>query len=197
VRGKAARQKPAMRQERHIGRAFGTDVAAMNLAYSRVGRTAHEQLRWVVDHFAGRDLSTARPEELIAVGYDLRVLGVRGWQGERDVGPMSETDVRARQREIAEGLRSYLTAGSWKGLPAPKAVFLLRGATGRGQRVWHGDERQMIVNAVAELLVQAGDRLRFCAESNCGRPFFAVKRQAYCSVRCSQKTRDRRKRARE
>src|SRR5688572_4942830 len=52
----------------------------------------------------------------------------------------------------------------------------------------------MVVNAVADFIVRAGQHLRVCA--HCRTLFVANKRQAYCKPSCSQAKRDKRKRAR-
>jgi hypothetical protein len=42
------------------------------------------------------------------------------------------------------------------------------------------------------LLLSAGENLLACAE--CGKPFVRERRQEYCSERCSQRVRNRRRR---
>jgi hypothetical protein len=164
------------------------DDKAYELTTRRVGATPEAQLRWVVK-FAERDLGELRPGELVSLGDDLRGLSSLGWQGLRKAGPMPEPELRRLHDEIAAGVRAYLSTPAGWVLPLPRAVRLERTHSGHGQRVWEGDEYRTIINAVADLLTKAGDRLRSCLE--CGKPFFAVKGQRYCSARCSQKFRDR------
>jgi hypothetical protein len=178
------------------------------LAEKRMGRTPEERLRWLVK-FTQQDLDTLRPEERIALGYDLRMLASLGWAPpksmkglgghsysfEQAVGPMLEADLRAFQAEIARALEGLLSGRSWD-IPGSVRMFISRMSPPgtkktRFQVGWQGDERAAIFSGVLNLLLQAGDALKACAE--CQRPLVARKRQIYCSAVCSQRVRDRKR----
>ncbi len=81
-------------------------------------------------------------------------------------------------------------------LPRPRHALLESGYDATSKRHhfrvrWEGDEQDGIIEGVWNLLIDAGDRIRACAD--CGRPFVVRKRQEYCSLGCSQRTRNRRK----
>jgi hypothetical protein len=109
---------------------------------------------------------------------------------------MSETQIGAVHEGVARGIRAIAGGQSWT-LPATgTAVLVLRRE--KGSREQHidrdvtGDDTQAVFAGIEALLLREGSRLRACAE--CGTPFVARKRQAYCSSKCSQRTRTRRKR---
>jgi hypothetical protein len=158
--------------------------------------------------FAHRDLEILRPEERVALGYDLRSIAVSmlplgaGGHGGLTIAPpgaMPDDALRGYQRAIADGLRTLLGRHPepWP-IPAQPALALrpmgsTRRADNKGPRfrvIFQGDERAGILGAVAQLVIEEGDLLRSCRE--CGRPFVRVRRQEYCSVACSQRTRNRR-----
>ena len=80
------------------------DRAQQALALRRMGQTRAERLRWVVSEFAAKDLDALRPEEVTALGYDLRQLLSPGWGVTRKVGPLTRRpspDHPARSRQGA------------------------------------------------------------------------------------------------
>lgn len=181
-----------------LRKAVEADYREEELARKRLGDTPEARLRWVVA-FAQRDLDALRPEERIALGYDLRALIPTGWQITRDMGPMADADLRKRQRVMAERLGALLDGASWE-LPLRRA-YLTRvgeagGKTHRFQFTWQGDEAEGIICGVVDLLQQAGSRLRACAKPDCKRPFIARKRQEFCSASCGQAVRNLRKKHR-
>ena len=180
--------------------AIDADLDAGELAVRRTGRTREERLRWVVSEFARKDLDVLRPEELVALGYDLRQLMSPPWGTRRPHGPLPGEVVRRVQRDVKNGLRALLNerrspatrgwdlpAGTdrlirWSAPGSKKATFALRSS---------GDEYTVIMRGVAHLVINAGAGLRACKE--CQSPFLAVKRQEYCEPTCGQRARDRRK----
>ena len=88
------------------------DLDQRDLAVRRIGSTARDQLRWIVHEFARRDLTTARPEELVALGYDLRALPPP--LGTLTRSPHAPLPVEALKRihgEVNTGLRRLLAKG--------------------------------------------------------------------------------------
>ena len=180
------------------------------LAEKRMGRTPEERLRWVIK-FTRQDLDTLRPEERIALGYDLRMLASLGWApsptlkglgGQAygyvvDVGAMPDEVLRTVQTEIARGLQGMMaeTGQSWE-LPVPHKLYVSRMSPAGAKKTcfqvrWEGGEPEAILGGVLNLLLTAGKALKACAE--CQRPFVARKRQIYCCPVCSQRVRDRKR----
>jgi hypothetical protein len=100
------------------------------------------------------------------------------------------------QREVREGLRGLLSPDmtAWR-LPAEPA--LSRKARSPGfEYLFLGDERAGVLGGIANLVLEAGDRLRACRQ--CGGPFVAKEnRQYYCTPTCSQRARNRRRKPRQ
>jgi hypothetical protein len=171
------------------------------LAMERVGKTAEERLRWVVD-FAYRDLGRLQPEELIALGYDLRAAATPpvGWLVERPAAPVEVDALRSVQETLATGLRTLLLEDRhWRqAIVRQQSGWRLRGSNNaRLVRLTAPDARDAVftvvtaagtetdafVYGVAELIVRAGRHLRACRR--CHTPFVAPRRQVlYCSRTC-------------
>lgn len=197
MRMKTSKREAAPRREGH-----GLADALSAAMARRLGETAEQRLRWILD-FARKDLSVLRPEEITALGADLRIIAL--WslpRVSRLVGVRETIDaprLAKYQREIAAGLLAILgpqrewTLPEWA-VPARLVVHRETGSSPKRHsfrvRI-EADERAAVLGAVAELLQVAGERLRTCLE--CGAPFIATKRQEYCLTTCSQKTRNRRK----
>jgi hypothetical protein len=205
-RAQAARRwpTPSPGQGRRISALLHEDARGADLAAERMGLTPSDQLRWVLEKFIAVDLNRLRPEERVALGYDLRRLGVvrPDTLTKRKLGPMADEHVRRIQRETANGLRAlldeslpigHLDAG-WR-LPHLE-VRLQRWSPTGAKRLGvayqaEGVEADVIIRAIADLVVNAGERIRAC--KRCDTLFLANKRQEYCSPACSQRTRNERK----
>jgi len=176
------------------------------LAAQRMGKTPAELLRWVVT-FAQEDLTSKRPEELVALGYDLRMLphlvkeqvaGVtRIWQ--RTLGPMPEATLQVIHHYIAEGLRTLMGGRPWK-LPGPFLVYRSSpegSAKTQFSSGWGAarQEDEAILAAVVRLVLEHGGKLRACPV--CRRIFVSTRRQRYCDTRCSQRVRNQRRKEAE
>ena len=79
-------------------------------------------------------------------------------------------------------------------LPQAKTTELVRADSRKKSprfllRRLYDDEKSQTLDAIAEVLMSAEDRLRLCEE--CNIPFIPTRRQAYCHPRCSQRARDR------
>ena len=183
--------------------AFERDSHEQELAARRMGGTREERLHWVVTKFAAKDLEALRPDELRALGYDLRQLLSPPWGVRRKRSPLPSDEVRRIQREVVKGLRILTQERratqpeEWE-LP-PGTDRLVPWVSGDGTQRKRkfairseGDEYTAIIRGVAYLILMAGEDLRACAQ--CHTPFVGVKRQAYCTTACSQQARDQRKR---
>jgi len=179
------------------------------LAVQRMGGTPEDRLRWVV-RFARLDLGLFRPEEKVALGYDLRQFYQIGWFIKRTFGPMRERQLYHLQKQIIDGLRNLVTdprsyldgakllcdpQAGWY-LPAARAQILRLSPLGSKPAKFYmmresDNEEAVILWGVAELLITAGSRLRSCG--GCQSPFVARKRQEYCSPECSQRMRNLRR----
>ena len=201
-----ARPQQSSSRTQRVGRAplapadllatLAKDSQEEDLAARRIGRTAVERARWLMEQI-GRDPGARRPEEWSALGWDLRALPRKpGWQGERYPGPMSPEAALELLQEISRGVREFLSqAGTWT-IPPPREETLVRVRGSSGPyRAWiirsHPEERVPILHAVKDLLVETAPQVRACRETTCGKPFVAVRRQEYCSAACSQKRRNK------
>ena len=91
-------------------------VQELELAYRRMGRSPEERLKWLMQVFLKKDLDLLRPEERVALGYDLRTL--YPWHTGKKLEPIPDPDLRNLHGEIGEGLRRlYPKVGEkmWRG----------------------------------------------------------------------------------
>lgn len=171
-------------------------VSAVGIAVllRRLGATPQQNLAWVLD-LTEKDLDMLRPEERVALGYDLRMVATfslpRRSGPASDLRPMSDAALARYQQQIKDGIHGLLvTRTPWAFAARP---ILTPEPTTRGRiacrLAFRGDEEAGIMAGVAHLIVAVGDHLRVCQE--CQRPFVATKRQAYCRSVCSQRTRNR------
>ena len=171
------------------------DLDQRELAVRRLGATTAERLAWVVA-FTRRDIAVARPEELIALGYDLRALTPPlGTLTRSEHRPLSAPTIRKIQTRLTAGLRQLLTPnpaheGGWT-LPPPRRVRLVRIGEFVTRIEESRDEVASILAAVGELAVRAGVDLRGCPE--CGRAFVRTGRRKFCSEKCSMRVRNRKR----
>ena len=194
----------------HRSAAVSRELDDEQLAVDRVGASPEANLRWVLT-FIERDLNKTRREERIALGYDLRQLLPIGWAVSRVQGePISDRVLRRIHRTAGENIRALLaddratsplvdTTAGWA-LPSGRGRDRLVRLSPKGAKVAlfeiaraPSDDETAILRGIADLIVRAGGRLRLCARLDCGKPFWAVKRQQYCSVACSQRVRNQTK----
>jgi len=174
--------------------------------------TAAECLQWVLE-FIRWDLDTVPPGELEAIGDDLRHATVPSEMREKPCRDMPAAQVHALQQEIRQGIQAafaesvsmadltkmYFGQKTPAGWTIPlSAVHVFRvgyDCPGGYFRILcvgdHTEERENILIGVVNLLSKFGDRLRTCQV--CGTPFLRQYRQEYCTVRCSNKVRNRRR----
>lgn len=188
-------------------------IQELELSYKRMGRSPEERLKWLMENFLKKDLDLLRPEERVALGYDLRTL--YPWHTGKKLEPIPDLILRSLHRKIGEGIKSlypkvgkksdlysktseFLTLRShgWDFKP-PKTITLRRmsdfySKTSEFQTTWETkDEVISILGGVLGLIDKAGQRIRACIE--CENPFYSTKRQEYCSSACSQRVRNRKR----
>ena len=184
--------------------------------------TSAERLRWVLE-FIRRDLDALPSESLETLGDDLQHATAPWWvaaswvEGKvRECTDMPAADVYALQQEIREGIHAIMgqsiTVSEFTklgmGLARPPgwvlpvaATHLLRVVDHRGDffQIYCVDEktteRIAILTGVANLIVTCGARLCICPV--CDTLFLRRYRQAYCTVKCSNKVRNRRRKNRQ
>lgn len=192
------------KRPRGVSKRVTEDLDQRDLAVRRLGATPTERLRWVVEVFARRDLSLARPEELVAWGYDLRSLAPPvGTLTRSPHAPLPIPTLKQIHTSVNAGLRRLLSTKrpdqhglerGWE-LPRPKSARLVNydGVILRVQE--SRNEFDSILAALAELILRAGNDLRACPE--CGRPFVRTGRRGlriFCGERCSMRVRNRNRR---
>lgn len=165
------------------------DAELLGVALTRVRNTAQARLRWLLG-FMQRDLDGLRQGDWLNLYDDLRALTFK-----MNVAPGSEptaAEVRSLQREIEQIIAAVVRGGSWS-FELPKLRHVIgRTLRGRVIAVARGDLRSQVLLATEKVLEAEGHRLKACLEPKCQKIFVAMKRQAYCSVRCSQRARTRR-----
>jgi hypothetical protein len=186
----------------------GAHKAALDefkLAAARLGDTPEKVLQWVL-RFVSRDLTALLPGERSNLAWDLRALSVyaRNWHFEWKLDePMPQVDLLELQRELGEGIGAIVRAHETPTLPIgllpsrwprsveQRATLISRAEPqSKGRRywiLWEGQDREAIVAAIWNIIIDVGNKLRACAE--CRSPFIAIKRQEYCTPACSQRAR--------
>ncbi len=181
----------------------------LRIARRRMGESPQERLRCLLG-FLGRDLSALREGEWLELDDDLKAFATgllsgelhgpeeRWWVDWNPFAPLGRRRIQRIQNGLTTGLKMLLETGKWNPpkVAAPVSLQRIRERkTGRTRIVKHYKTNLLdsIVVQAIDLKEWGGDQIRACQE--CHRPFLAVKRQIYCSRRCSQRTRDRRFRA--
>jgi hypothetical protein len=161
-----------------------------------MGRAPEKRARWLL-RFAGTDLVRFSPVDREQWGWELAAyIAPPGSPGYFSM-PIGGGALAACQEWIAGGVRQLATERRWslKLDSTPSYVVNLdRGElvprTPLGNQLRYFKER--VLRETVPVLLQ---RFRLCARGDCRRPFIVRKRQAYCSLRCSQTVRTRRYRA--
>jgi hypothetical protein len=177
------------------------------LADRRLGATAEDRLRWLVNEFLATDLKSLLGPERVALGYLLRQLtppvGVLTYQR---LGPLRDEDLWAVQKRIRRGLEALVKGPDWPAsltdatagfsLPRTRHDRLVR-MTRMGdkpaifQLVTEAEsEVHSIIRAAGDLILRGGRRLRACALAECQRPFVARRKAQFCSETHAQKFRN-------
>jgi len=196
------------------------DIQRLLLAHKRLGESPPARLKWLLT-FKDRDLNLLHPEEREALGYDLQAFisqgsgVVTGGYSLKSMPSELTTEIQAEVREGFANLFSEThnsdsgaTATEVWNFPPPEWVFLKRTSPLNAKRskielvmnlvsVSHKpgepfvDPKRAILYGILNTIREGQNLLRACAE--CKSPFIPVRRQEYCSTRCSQRARDRRR----
>jgi hypothetical protein len=176
-----------------------------DLARRRVGEKPEERLRWLLQ-FVRTDLNLLHPEERRALAYDLRALltptniGAREFRSSVLTPEEDDSLVEQLHAEIKRGLTNLLSEenSGWT-FKQPDYVAICRSTKLNAKRIGFIKKvhfaapsgKDAILNAVMDIILESGDLMRACSE--CKSPFVPVRRQEYCSIKCSQRARDRRR----
>jgi hypothetical protein len=169
--------------------------------WSRVGLDPEERLRWLLD-FGSLDQASLNKAKRSAVVEQVRAFVVlqqvdpeirdrlRFSPAPRDTTPnaMTEEEVWLAQGWLSEGLKLLKKGQKWRFVP--HITYELDAYKGMFWARMSATSRIEIFKAVAyDALRDARFKFRRCLE--CQRPFVPVRRQRYCSSRCSQAIRTR------
>jgi hypothetical protein len=176
------------------------------------GLTEAGRLRWILE-FTRMDLQAMPTEAVKAIGDDLRHAAAPWYSHVQESAPMPADQVQALQEEIRRGIHAVLSDSIdflefmriSRGDRGPKAGWALPVAARHLVPVRIGRQNQAkllcvsqgenewaeILDGVGGLLSKLYDQLRTC--SVCGTLFVRQYRQEYCTVRCSNKVRNRRR----
>ena len=170
------------------------------IARRTIGDTLAARLEWLL-RFLREDpgtwhsmVRTAHGDNLLAFGYQAAHLP--------PPAALTAEAVEQLHRELRRALRD-LVEGRTVALPTDELKEgLVMVSEPRDKRAEFSvsfsttNPRTGVFHALRELLLsRAASRLRRCPR--CGAPFLAVRRQAYCTERCSQRERNERKKTRK
>jgi hypothetical protein len=185
---------------RLAGSANVARIADLKAAQHLIGDTYPARLAWVI-RFIAEDPTTWYPAVRAAHGDCLHMLvfGIVDYDNLPD--PMTPEEVETLHRDLRDKLRKLLnpwpdgqlpmvsipTEGQTEGLVRASAVGKKPAIFG----TTHGQATAYtaVFQAVKNLILQAGHRLLACPA--CGTPFISVRKQEYCTPRCSQRTRNK------
>ena len=169
--------------------------------WSRVGWAPEERLRWLLD-FGSLDRASLNKAKRLAVVEQVRAFVVlqqldpevrgrlRFLPAPQDTTPnvMTEDEVWLAQGWLSEGLELLKKGQKWRF--APHIAYELDAYKGMFWARMSATSRIELFKAMAyDALRDARLKFRRCLE--CQRPFVPVRRQRYCSLRCSQAIRTR------
>jgi len=169
--------------------------------WSRVGLGPEERLRWLLD-FGSLDPASLNKAKRSAVLEQVRAFVVlqqlvpevrerlRFSPAPQDTTPnvMTEDEVWLAQGWLSEGLELLKKGQKWRF--APHIAYELDAYKGMFWARMSATSRIELFKAMAyDALRDARFKFRRCLE--CQRPFVPVRRQRYCSLRCSQAIRTR------
>jgi hypothetical protein len=157
--------------------------------------TPKQRLEFVVE-FIDKNLGDLSPSESDLQGYNLRALMfVNGGFATRvKVGPMGVAAVAQLQRSLQAMLKALMSETGCFSLGPGETLIVSRttplSAKRTKFRIVHQtpDETLAILHGFLSVLSEAGEVLRAC--KRCGKPFIGRRRQDYCSINCSQITRN-------
>jgi hypothetical protein len=169
--------------------------------YGRIGLVPEQRLRWLLG-FGNLDLAALNGRKRAGTVQEARTFmliqqtdpgfrpRLRSWPPLRDDTPgvLSDAEVWSAQGWLKKGLDSLRRGEIWDFIPsiryeldAHKGLFWVR---------LRADSLLELFKAlVYDALRDARFKVRLCPE--CKRPFVPIRRQAYCSARCSQAVRTR------
>lgn len=167
----------------------------LEMASGRVGHSSLDIARWFI-RFGYLDLGVLSEGSWLDLRWEFEAIfghwDLAGW-----VERVIERGEPYSQAEVVEShvlqvgfLLDLKERGGWE----PKEPLRVEGflkATGDGLRAgWRpGREQDYLYFVQTWVFREAGDRFRTCLD--CGIFFIRSKRQAYCSIACSQRTRTR------
>ena len=174
---------------------------ASSVVYERVGLVPEQRLRWLLDFGnLGPDSVSAeqRASAVQEAGAFMMIqeadpafrLRLRSWPPPVDA--LTEAEVWSAQQWLKKGLDRLGQGEKWNF--TPRVSYELDAHVGLLWARLRANSRLEQFKALAyDALRDARFNFRICPE--CRRPFVPVRRQAYCSARCSQAVRTRKWRA--
>lgn len=192
----------------------------LELSLKRIGNTPVQRLKWLLD-FANTDLDMLYEEQRHALAYETSALSLVctsenlvsnfrfGHINEElpqiPLKQIPDTLLRDVHADLNTGLKQLFSdnpdsGGVWE-LPLPTRMSLTRQSPLDAKRsrislrfqFRDDDTKRAVLYSFADTIRDAESLLRACAE--CHKPFIPVRRQEYCSTKCSQKARDGRRKA--
>jgi hypothetical protein len=172
-----------------------------NNVWVRVGAEPEARLRWLLD-FGNLDSAALSAPQHAAVIQEARAFVVlqqldpalrrtmRSWPEPTDATPnvLTEAEVWSVQRWLKQGLELLRRSEKWNF--KPRVEYELDAHGGLFWARMTASSRLEQFKALAyDTFRDARFKFRRCPE--CKRPFVPVRRQAYCSARCSQAVRTR------
>lgn len=168
---------------------FKDYVDRLGEGLGRLGKTNLERLSRILS-WVNKDPATLRKGDWLNLMEDLQGLAfLEKKTGPSPVSP-NETETRTILGEIRNIVEALLRNASWSFVETGVKHIIGR-PRGRVLHLITGNLRSQVLLSVFRILEAEGHRLKRCLECK-GKIFIAMKRQVYCSIRCSQRVRSRR-----
>jgi hypothetical protein len=177
------------------------EVKAASDVWSRIGIEPEARLRWLVN-FGNLAPASLTEEQRAAVRQEARAFAIlqeidpairgrmRSWPAPADTTPdvLTDAEIWQAQRWLKRGLDLLGRAEKWNF--APHVRYELDAYKGLLWARLKATSRLELLKALAyQAFRDARFRFRLCP--HCKRAFVPIRRQAYCSARCSQAVRTR------
>jgi len=175
------------RQLARADKEFQDIVDRLGHGLGRLGKTDIERLSRILS-WVDKDPATLRKGDWLNLMEELQALAFL--QKKTELASPNEIEARTILGEIKNIVEALVRNASWS-FAETGVRHIIGRPRGRVHYVTTGNLRSQVLLSVFRILEAEGHRLKRCLECK-EKIFIAMKRQAYCSVHCSQSARTRR-----
>ncbi len=186
MKAKKTKSKPQLAR---ADKKFQDYVNRLGSGLGRLGKTNIERLSRILS-WVDKNPATRRKGDWLNLTEELQ--GLEFLEKKTGPSPVSpnETEARTILGEIRNIVEALVRNSSWS-FAETGVRHIIGRPRGRVLHITTGNLRSQVLLSVFRILEAEGHRLRRCLECK-EKIFIAMKRQAYCSVHCSQSARTRR-----